>query len=618
MVVFDGKRTPLPDGGIPPFSSRQVELRIDPPASVGRYKLCLTLVRESASWFETDEGFQPHIFDAEFINKLLPASSSPQPQPVIICAYLHDADVPKVRETFGLDEERGKKLDFFFWKDVEQLGPEKAFQHCWKLFPNHDVIIIHPDMAPLPDDLTNSWYDALLDYAAKLPKAGIIGCDLLFPRSLSSGGYSVQCAGGTFENGNISHIAGRTLEYSHDLRQPREVAWATFGGVYIRRSTLEACGDLDPAYQWAYVGDVDYCFEARRRGINVYQVPVNLLHVENGTTEPFLKLEKYQIKKNKNTQRFHDKWKNSALYRRSGPSALGNKPELFLVLGMHRSGTSLLTRLLRCLDAQTTDRLVDPMPDNPKGFFEDRDIYEFHENALMPALGATWDSVRLPNWAAMDNQTGRSLHKQALHILQRNYHWDQTAWTIKDPRFMILLPFWLPLLERMFAKVNFVLALRDPKEVAASLLHRNNLTAKHAEDLFAHYWLSALSILELENCIRVDFAHLIHDPKGALNRVANHCSYRIGDAASAELEVFQREFFDPSLVHSAAEPQLQESNSLSSLLYKALSLSVDLTARGLPDEIAQALSDYQAESRLAAKLFTQLAEGLARQLPTLR
>jgi hypothetical protein len=57
---------------------------------------------------------------------------------------------------------------------------------------------------------------------------------------------------------------------------------------------------------------------------------------------------------------------------------------------------------------------------------------------------------------------------------------------------------------------------------------------------------------------------------------------------------------------------------LSSLLHKALSPGADLTARGLPDEIAQALCDYQAESRKTAKLFTQLAEELARQLPTLR
>jgi hypothetical protein len=69
------------------------------------------------------------------------------------------------------------------WQDTNKIGPERAFEHCWNQFPDSDIIIIHSDMAPMPEDKTNGWYDALLEYRKALPQAGMIGCNLFFPRS---------------------------------------------------------------------------------------------------------------------------------------------------------------------------------------------------------------------------------------------------------------------------------------------------------------------------------------------------------------------------------------------------------------------------------------------------
>ena len=68
------------------------------------------------------------------------------------------------------------------------------------------------------------------------------------------------------------------------LRTLRPVDWVTFGGVLIRREVIQACGSFDDRYRWAYVMDVDYCFEARLRGFRLFQVPIALQHEENRTT----------------------------------------------------------------------------------------------------------------------------------------------------------------------------------------------------------------------------------------------------------------------------------------------------------------------------------------------
>ena len=53
------------------------------------------------------------------------------------------------------------------------------------------------------------------------------------------------------------------------------------------------------------------------------------------------------------------------------------------VLGMHRSGTSALTRSLLTLGVDLGGHLMEPMPEiNAKGFWEDMDIYQLDEEML--------------------------------------------------------------------------------------------------------------------------------------------------------------------------------------------------------------------------------------------
>ncbi|MEI8186545.1 MAG: glycosyltransferase [Chlorobiaceae bacterium] len=236
-------------------------------------------------------------------------TNSLPPGPVIICPYLKSEDNKRVREAFGLDEPRGKRLPFFFWHDVTMIGAEAAFQHCWSQFQNQDVIIIHPDMSPMPEDRENLWYEKLLAYVDRLPDAGAIACDLLFSHKTKNNYYATQCAGGIFtDGGKIKHQGGEEHDYDERYKSVRIAEWVTFGGVYLRRQALDMCKDFDTRYQWSYVMDVDYCMEMRLRGWHLYQVPVNLIHEEQGSTRPFLEKPEYQAKVKHNYDLFYQKW----------------------------------------------------------------------------------------------------------------------------------------------------------------------------------------------------------------------------------------------------------------------------------------------------------------------
>jgi len=83
--------------------------------------------------------------------------------------------------------------------------------------------------------------------------------------------------------------------------------------------------------------------------------------------------------------------------------ASADKPTMILVLGMHRSGTSVSARLMECLGGSNSTNLMPPTTDNKYGYFEDSDISNFNENELMPELGVNWQSVQFADWSTLNS-----------------------------------------------------------------------------------------------------------------------------------------------------------------------------------------------------------------------
>lgn len=64
VILLDGVRTSLPDGGVCSHGSALASMEIVAPEQKGKYKLILTMVQESVRWFE-DMGFQPFVTEIE-------------------------------------------------------------------------------------------------------------------------------------------------------------------------------------------------------------------------------------------------------------------------------------------------------------------------------------------------------------------------------------------------------------------------------------------------------------------------------------------------------------------------------------------------------------------------
>ncbi|WP_346666699.1 glycosyl transferase family 1 [uncultured Desulfovibrio sp.] len=243
--------------------------------------------------------------------------------------------------------------------------------------------------------------------------------------------------------------------------------------------------------------------------------------------------------------------------------SLQEKRHLTLVLGMHRSGTSVLARALPVLGIQLGEHLLPAHPCNPKGFFEDADI-NAGNRALLKELGTSWESpVSFRDLQGHLRRLATSGYGQAALaiIRERGEAADRQAaeWgealpaplAFKEPRMSRLLTFWRPIFLAAGCSPHVCLALRHPAHVAASLTARNGFSAAQGWRLWLYHTLDALDGSVGLPVLVADYDALLAAPEAQLRRLARHLGRPVREEA---LRVFSESFLDKGLRHHAAAP----------------------------------------------------------------
>ncbi len=239
--------------------------------------------------------------------------------------------------------------------------------------------------------------------------------------------------------------------------------------------------------------------------------------------------------------------------------------------GMHRSGTSLLGRLLESLGLFTGTRKDE---NNESLFFQQLNEW------LMAQCGARWDMPQALRYIWKDRElldltetyvryllaSPRAIHFTGLRrylfaggILQARYHW---GW--KDPRNTFTLPFWL----RIYPGARIIYIERHGVDVAQSLRERGRRGLRNANEkyrkyrfimplrpkgggfvesprcttlqggfsLWKEYMDQAKTVMEQlpgQQILKLHYEKLLEDPIPCLRSCAEFCSL---DASSQQLE----------------------------------------------------------------------------------
>jgi len=144
-----------------------------------------------------------------------------------------------------------------------------------------------------------------------------------------------------------------------------------------------------------------------------------------------------------------------------------SKQKAVLVLGMHRSGTSALTRVLNLLGLDLPQGLMPAQLENRHGFWESVELQDLHDQALASCNSWWGDWTCVPRqW--FDSNECRKFSDQLVGILRRDFS-DSAMFVIKDPRICRLAPLWLHTLAQIDIEPLVVMPVRHPAEVSASL-----------------------------------------------------------------------------------------------------------------------------------------------------
>lgn len=249
---------------------------------------------------------------------------------------------------------------------------------------------------------------------------------------------------------------------------------------------------------------------------------------------------------------------------------------LVIILGMHRSGSSAITRSLQSLGVDLGSNLMQASPGiNDKGFFEDIEFCRINERILRK-LGSAWSSLAPMDPGLFTSPALQPLEVEAKALLRNRF---QTAnfFGVKDPRLPILLKFWQPLLQGEEVQVSYVISSRNPRSIAHSLQRRDDFQRQKSYYLWFIHMLSALSHTSAKDRIVVDYDRMLDSTAYEIQRIARFLGV-VCDPNSPQIKSYQDDFLDRSLRHwSFNQDDLRQDPHVPAEVIKLYDLLVNLT-----------------------------------------
>lgn len=197
------------------------------------------------------------------------------------------------------------------------------------------------------------------------------------------------------------------------------------------------------------------------------------------------------------------------------PDAMTQRPSALIIVGMHRSGTSVFTSMLSRLGYAVGAHLLPPSEDNRLGFWENTRFVALHEE-IMAAEGVSWDDARpMPtDWLLRAEERG---HKRMLAEAIIAEFGRESHWLVKDPRICRLFPLWAHVLDELRIDRACILPIRHPVEVAKSLRARNDWPIHYGELLWLRNVFDSVRDTANQRRCAVIYDRLLDDPVETLD-----------------------------------------------------------------------------------------------------
>jgi hypothetical protein len=283
-------------------------------------------------------------------------------------------------------------------------------------------------------------------------------------------------------------------------------------------------------------------------------------------------------------------------------SAVQRRP-IVLVLGMHRSGTSLCSHILSALGVDMADKIPgpgasSPHPSNPRGHWERWEIVEFHDRILRlfnrDYLGRFHDFALPVAWWA-DPRVAEIRHEIVAFLEGRM---GDGYFGFKDPRTVRLMPMWHQIFNELKLAPRIVLCLRNPAQVARSLHTRDGLDPANGEYRWLVHMIDFYRYTNNLDCCAVEYEEWFNNPAANIEKLQKFLDLPWQQSES-DLALLLSDLVDPTARHDDSAHR-EASQPLVRTLYRlAGQAGEDTTVR---DQIAYIVSQFVSFQQLQRPL----------------
>ncbi len=186
--------------------------------------------------------------------------------------------------------------------------------------------------------------------------------------------------------------------------------------------------------------------------------------------------------------------------------------QAFVILGMHRSGTSMLASIIQALGVFIGDELLPAGVGNSYGYFENVQFIGLNDLILM-ACGGSWENPPpLEKLLEVESKFKDSI----IAVIRAN---ERSKWGWKDPRTAITIWLYHPHLENP----SYLYIKRDPFAVAQSLQRRDGSSIEKGLYLAEKYRVSIERFLETVSSpfIELRYEDFLKDPVLQVKKVSD-------------------------------------------------------------------------------------------------
>lgn len=227
----------------------------------------------------------------------------------------------------------------------------------------------------------------------------------------------------------------------------------------------------------------------------------------------------------------------------------------YLVLGMHRSGTSAVTQMLALAGAALPENVMAGDEHNAKGYFEPWKIALFNDGRLR-AGGTAWDDIFAFPFRPLSTKAERGWLNRAEALFEDEYG-EVRYPLLKDPRITVLMPFWRTVLTELEVAARCVVPVRHPLAVAGSLARRNGFAPEKSVLIWTAYMLAAEAYTRDLPRAFVSYDGLLTDWRGEAARIEAAHGAPLPKLTEAAGKAIDR-FLTPELRHNDAGGGLKD------------------------------------------------------------